>query len=232
MDMSRLQHVTVYRTPRLPEHLVRLMPGEPNAANPYQRKPYVMHTADGVPLLPNRMARQDAEMMESLTPLNLFQSDLERMYDFQTNHRWRRNQLSAHLGDLLERRTTSPEAWENADEGNINNLELFMQVFQDGRLSYYLEKKDPTQLTRGEALAAELGRLMLLAEFGTAREAAVGQLVKFCDKLRNSREDKSLLQTALHRIVSPEPNRYMEEELPRSEEDRNLDLSPEDAEYY
>ncbi len=232
MDMSRLQHVTVYRTPRLPEHLVRLMPGEPNAANPYQRKPYVMHTADGVPLLPNRMARQDAEMMESLTPLNLFQSDLERMYDFQTNHRWRRNQLSTHLGDLLERRTTSPEAWENADEGNINNLELFMQVFQDGRLSYYLEKKDPTQLTRGEALAAELGRLMLLAEFGMAREAAVGQLVKFCDKLRNSREDKGLLQTALHRIVSPEPNRYMEEELPRPEEDRKLDLSPEDAEYY
>ena len=107
-----------------------------------------------------------------------------------------------------------------------------MQVFQDGRLSYYLEKKDPTQLTRGEALAAELGRLMLLAEFGTAREAAVGQLVKFCEKLRNSREDKSLLQTALHRIVSPEPNRYMEEELPRPEEDRKLDLSPEDAEYY
>ena len=107
-----------------------------------------------------------------------------------------------------------------------------MQMFQDGRLSYYLEGKDPTQLTRGEALAAELGRLVLLAEYGVNREASVEKLVKFCDKLRGEREDKLLLQTALHRIVSPEPNRYKTEELPRPEEDRELDLSPEDAEYY
>ena len=165
-------------------------------------------------------------------PLNEFGSDMERLYDFQTNHKWRRRQLSSYLTDLLERRTTTPAAWERADEGYINNLELFMQMFQDGRLPYYLEKKDPTQLSRGEALAAELGRLMLLAEFGTARDTAVENLVQFCGRLRASREDKQLLQTALHRIVSPEPNRYSEEELPRPAEDRELDLSPEDAEYY
>jgi hypothetical protein len=232
LDMNLLKHVTIYRTTRLPDQQVRLMPGEPNAANPYQRKPYVMHTADGVPLLPKRMARQASELMEALMPLNEFGSDMERLYDFQTNHKWRRRQLSSYLTDLLERRTTTPAAWERADEGYINNLELFMQMFQDGRLPYYLEKKDPTQLSRGEALAAELGRLMLLAEFGTARDTAVENLVQFCGRLRASREDKQLLQTALHRIVSPEPNRYSEEELPRPAEDRELDLSPEDAEYY
>ena len=232
VDASLLRHVTVYRTPRLPDHQVRLMPGEPNSANPYQRKPYVVHTADGVPLLPTRMARQAMERLQTMIPLNSFDSDLERMYDFQTNHRWRRRQLSAYLNDLLEHRTTSPEAWEQGEESSINNLELFMQMFQDGRLSYYLEGKDPTQLTRGEALAAELGRLVLLAEFGVNRESSVEKLVKFCDKLREGREDKLLLQTALHRIVSPEPNRYHAEELPRPEEDRELDLSPEDAEYY
>lgn len=232
VDDSLLKHVTVYRSPRLPDHQVRLMPGEPNAANPYQRKPYVVHTADGVPLLPTRIARQATERLQTMSPLNTFYSDLERMYDFQTNHRWRRRQLSAYLNDLLERRTSSPEAWEQGEESSINNLELFMQMFQDGRLSYYLEGKDPTQLTRGEALAAELGRLVLLAEYGVNREASVEKLVKFCDKLRGEREDKLLLQTALHRIVSPEPNRYKTEELPRPEEDRELDLSPEDAEYY
>ena len=232
LDMSQLKHVTIYRTPLMPDQQVRLMPGEPNAANPYQRKPYVMHTADGVPLLPTRMARQASELLEALMPLNEFRNDMERLYDFQTNHRWRRRQLTSYLKDLLGRRTTTTAAWEQADEGYINNMELFMQMFQDGRLPYYLETKDPTQLNRGEALAAELGRLMLLAEFGTERDAAVENLVQFCGRLRDSREDKQLLQTALHRIVSPEPNRYKEEELPRPAEDCELDLSPEDAEYY
>ena len=232
IDTSLLNQITVYRTPRLPEHMVRLMPGEPNAANPYQRKPYVIHTADGIPLLPTRMARQQPELLKALTPLNHFQSDMERMYDFESNHRWRKRHFNAYLQDLLERRTTKPAAWDRADEGAINNLELFMQLFQDGRLSYYLEKKDPTKLNRGEALAAELGRLVMLAEFGTNREAAVEKLVQFCRHLRENYEDRDLMRTALHRIVSPDPNRYKEVELPRPEEDRELDLSPEDAEYY
>ncbi len=232
LDLTPLKNVTVYTTPRQPEHMVRLMPGEPNASNPCQRKPYVVHTADGVPLLPKRLARLEAERMDALMPLNTFRSDMERMYDYHTNQRWRREQIAAHLEDLLMRRAVTPETWALTDSGDINNLELFMQVFQDGRFSEYMEKKDPTQLNRGEALAAELARLLLLAEYGTNREPSVEKLVQFCHKLRESREDKELLQTALHRIVSPEPNRYWKVELPRPEEDRELDLSPEDAEYY
>ena len=107
-----------------------------------------------------------------------------------------------------------------------------MQLFQDSRLPYFLADKNPTTLTRGEALAAELGRLMLLAEFGRNREEHVQQLVKFCGNLRDSSEDRELLFTTLNRVVSPEPDSYRPEELPRPAEDVELDLSPEDAEYY
>lgn len=232
IDMDRLNQVTIYHSTRLPEHQVRLMPGSPNAANPYQRKPYVVHTADGVPLFASNMVRYVPDIVRSFTPLNDFNSDLERAYDFESNNRWRRRHMEHYLTDLLETRTRTPEAWSMADEGKINNEELFMQMFQDSRLAYYLEQSDPTRLTRGEALAAELGRLMLLAEFGTNREQAVEQLVRFCGKLRVDREDKALLHAALNRVVSPDPKRLREIELPRPEEDRELDLSPEDAEYY
>lgn len=232
IDMTRLNQVTVYRSTRLPEHQVRLMPGAPNAANPHQRKPYVVHTADGVPLFASSMVRYVPDIARSFTPLNDFNSDLERAYDFESNNRWRRRHMEHYLTDLLENRTRTAEAWSLADEGKINNEELFMQMFQDSRLSYYLEQGDPTRLTRGEALAAELGRLMLLAEFGTNREQAVEQLVHFCSKLRADREDRALLRTALNRVVSPAPNRLHPLEQPRPEEDRELDLSPEDAEYY
>lgn len=232
IDPSVLNHVTIYQTSRMPEHQVRLMPGEPNAANPYQRKPYVVHTADGIPLFPGSMARYTDEIVQTFTPLNVFNSDLNRMYDFDANNRWRRRHMLYYLNEMLEDRTVSPEAWEKGDERKINNLELFMQMFQDSRLAYYLEKRNPSTLTRGEALAAELGRLMLLAEYGTEHEQHVESLVEFCRKLRTNHEDKELLLTVLNRVVSPYPDTLMEIEKPRPEEDRELDLSPEDAEYY
>ena len=119
-----------------------------------------------------------------------------------------------------------------ADEGEINNLELFMQVFQDSRLSYYLENRNPETLTRGEALAAELGRLMLLAEFGAEQKQHVQQLVNFCQKLRRDRDDQKLLRSTLNRVVSPDPNRFPDIEMQVSEDDEEINLDPEDVEYY
>ena len=104
-----------------------------------------------------------------------------------------------------------------------------MQIFQDSRLSYYLEDKDPTQLTRGEALAAELGRLMLLAEFSKNRYEEVQNLVNFCRKLQTNPVDKKLLQATLHRVVSPEPNRYSAEELILTEKASKTNQTSEDA---
>lgn len=230
IDLSTLNNVTVYRSSRMPEHQVRLMPGEPNASNPYQRKPYVVHTADGIPLFATSMARYEPRIMQTFKPLNAFKSDLERAYDFASNHRWRKRHMEHYLTDLLENRTLTAESWEQSDESRINNLELFMQMFQDSRLSYYLEAQNPATLTRGEALAAELGRLMLLAEFGTNREQNVQELLSFCHKLRDSKQDKELLQIALHRVVSPEPKRFRDIELSVPGDDGENEPSDDDAE--
>ena len=232
IDPAVLNNVTIYRNPSMPEHQVRLMPGEPNASNPYQRKPYVVHTADAIPLFSQRMARYEPEIIQTFKPLNTFSSDLGRAYDFYSNHRWRKRHLEYYLTDLLDKRTRTVEDWNMADEGEINNLELFMQVFQDSRLSYYLENRNPETLTRGEALAAELGRLMLLAEFGAEQKQHVQQLVNFCQKLRRDRDDQKLLRSTLNRVVSPDPNRFPDIEMQVSEDDEEINLDPEDVEYY
>ncbi len=230
LDMSRLKNVTVYRAADMPEHQVRLMPGSPNAANPYQRKPYVVHTSDGVPLFASRMTRNEGEIAQTFTPLNNFASDLTRLYDFDTNAGRRSRQMDHFVHELLDHRTIDEERWLVTDESRINNEELFMLMFQDRRLPYFLEGRDPARLTRGEALAAELCRLMLLAEYGVNREEHIGELVRFCRQLRTDAVDKQLLKTTLHRVVSPDPNRYRPEELSRPENNHTPDQSPEDAE--
>ena len=71
---------------------------------------------------------------------------------------------------------------------------------------------------------------MLLAEFGTNREQNVQELVNFCSKLRTSQQDKELLQTVLHRVVSPEPNRLRDIERLIPEDDGENEPSDDDAE--
>lgn len=239
IDLSKLEHVTIYRSARMPEQQVRLMPGEPNAANPYQRKPYVVHTADGIPLFAASMARYEPKILQTFKPLNSFESDLARAYDFAANNRWRRRHVEHLLTDLLESRTRTPESWNRADESRINNMELFMQLFQDSRFSYYLETQNPATLTRGEALAAELGRLVLLAEFGTNQAQNVQELIRFSTKLRACDKDRILLQATLNRVVSPEPNRLRDVELSIPDDDddddddgREFEPEPDHAEQY
>ncbi len=221
LDASRLQHVTVYRSPEMPEQQVRLMPGMPDATNPNQRSPYVVQTADGIPLLPNRLAHRYQEVLQALTPMRRYDFDMERMYDYQTNSRWRRRQLKEHLNQLVNVRTRNAEIWGREEDHSFSNEELFMQIFQDARLSYFLQTRDPMQLTRGEALACELARRMLLAEYGRDRELHVQNLVEFCGKLRDCPQDVQLIEAVLNRVVSPYPERYAEEELeaPKDEPD-------------
>lgn len=219
INMNDIRHITVYRSPEMPDRMLRLMPGEVDAANPYQRAPYVVHTSDGIPLFPRRMARTEQDFLHALTPLNLFNMGLDRMYDYDTNKGWRQRQSVRYMTDLLMRRTIDAESWHAGDESKVNNMELCMQLFQDSRLPYFLEGKDPSTLTRGEALACELGRHMLLAEFGHEHDTHVADLVAFCKRLRENPGDVDLIFHVLNRVVSPYPNQYGKEELEASETD-------------
>lgn len=213
LDAGRLQHITIYRNPMFPEHTLRLMPGEVNAASPFQRAPYVVHTADGLPLLPTRQAKTNIEIIQSFMPLAHFNSKLDRAYDYEYLSKKRNRQVNSHLDMLLNDRAKSPRHWMETDETGINNLELFMQLFQDCRLPDFLNGKNPAELTRGEALTCELARLMLLAECGNDRMSTVGELVEFCNKLRQSEHDVALVKAVLARVVSPFPNEYAPIEL-------------------
>ncbi len=226
LDASRLRHVTVYRSSRTPEQMVRLMPGQPGSDNSYQRVPYVVHTSDGIPLLPESKARNHQERLQAMIPLNHFDSKMERMYDYKSNRFWRRKQVENLLSNLLKERTVSPDTWAVGDEMRVSNEELIMQLFQDSRLPYYLSTREARELTRGEAITIELARRLLLAEFGVERETHVQNLVDFCEQLRGNPWDTGLIKKTLDRIVSPQPERYSPEELMIIKPDAEINLPP------
>ncbi len=227
LDMDMLKNVTVYRNERIPEAQIRLMPGELDAANPYQRAPYVVQSSDGIPLFPTRMARKRTEFMQSLIPLSEFSAKADRMYAYESNKHTRVKQLSHCLDTILGERTLSPETWYGSNSSQLNNLELFMQLFQDSRWPYYLKTRNPEYFTRGEALTSELARLMLLSECGIEREKHVEELVELCNQLRNSEQDQTMILDTLERVSSPYPHIYKSREL--ASPDRAKQQNQEDA---
>ena len=105
-----------------------------------------------------------------------------------------------------------------------------MQLFQDSHLSSFLENRNPEELTRGEALVSELARRILLAEYGGDQEIHTQNLVDFCDKIRENPENLELIKKTLHRVVSPEPDKYSPEELQYHAPDIEYTPIPDDAE--
>ena len=217
IDIDKLKYVTVYRCNEYPEHMVRLMPGEPDADNPRQRTPYVLHSADGIPLLPTRQVRAREEYLHAMIPLREFSTKNLTSYDYKTNKYRREQQVAYRMNELVSERTVSAERWKEGSQEDVDNLELFMQLFQDSRLSYFLASRHPETYTRGEALACELARLTLLAEIGKNRDQHIENLVTFCRSLRRNKEDAVLIQHVLNRVVSPYPDQYSEAELSHPE---------------
>lgn len=213
IDMNKLRHITVYRCNEFPEHMVRLMPGEPDADNPRQRAPYILHSADGIPLLPTRQVRAREEYLHAMIPLRDFSTKHLTSYDYKTNKYRREQQVAFRMNELVSERTVSAERWKEGSQEDVDNLELFMQLFQDSRLSYFLASRHPETYTRGEALACELARLTLLAEIGKNRDQHIENLVTFCRALRRNKDDATLIQHVLNRVVSPFPEQYSKEEL-------------------
>lgn len=212
VDMNKLRHITVYRCDEFPEHMVRLMPGEADADNPRQRSPYVLHSADGTPLLPTRQARTREEYTQALIPLRDY-SGRVKSYDYATNVSRRRNQVESWMYELVSVRGTNVDRWKEGSLAEVDNLELCMQLFQDSRLPYFLASRHPETLTRGEALTCELARLSLLAEVGVYREQHIEELIQFCRRLREDKQELHLIQHVLNRVVSPTPDKYSEEEV-------------------
>ena len=208
-----LEHITIYRHRQYPDQMVRLMPGSPGAANPRQCVPYVVHTSDGVPLLSRSMVRSKELLPQALHALSRYEAELERSFSYERTAAVRREQMDGLLHELLEVRAADPQSWSGANGRDINNLELFMQIFQDSRLPYALADKEPAKLTRGEALTVELARLVLLAECGMQPGNHINRLVDFAARLRENPVDMQLLRLTLQRVVSPFPEEYGKGEL-------------------
>ncbi len=208
-----LRHITVYSNRLYPDQQVRLMPGSPGAPNPRQSVPYVVHTSDGVPLLSSSTARRPEQLPQALQALHEFRGMVERDLSYERTAQVRDKHMEHLLKELLAVRAASPQSWAQADATRTGNLELILQIFHDGRLLPLLAGKDPARLTRGEALAAELARLCLLAQCGAEPAPHLDQLVDFAASLRGNSADMKLLRLTLSRMASPFPNEYEPAEL-------------------
>lgn len=210
---ATLRNITVYRNPLYPDQLVRLMPGISGAPNPRQSVPYVVHTSDGVPLLSTSTARKPGQLPQSLQALHEFKAFVERDLAYEKTSQVREVHMDHLLDELLAVRAASPQSWAQADATRTGNLELILQIFHDGRLLQNLAGMEPTRLTRGEALAAELARLCLLAQCGASPAPHLDRLVEFAARLRGNRTDMKLLRLTLRRMASPFPHEYAPAEL-------------------
>ncbi len=124
---NALDLMVVYRDPNLPGHVVRLMPGFPDAANLLARGPYVVHSYRGVYLDVNGNPLSPGKMRRSYIPLEKFRMrplDVASLGDIEETGR--RN-LLMHLG-WSARPTKVPGKLEASNGIVPNPLELIIRL--------------------------------------------------------------------------------------------------------
>lgn len=205
LDSSLLEKGTLYTNRKMPKYLLRLMPGEAYAANPYLRAPYVVHSSNGALLLPRTILRKLEERHLAFQPLRSFDSLLKRDYLDKSTLRIGREHILDLLDEVVFRRASSRANLDASKNAELSNVEIIMQLAQDSRLSDYIAQINPREMTRGEALTVSLLRNMVEYEFGRDKRRAAKELVELCRKLRRSENDMSLLRRTLLRLRSYQP---------------------------
>lgn len=122
-----LESMIVYRDPERPGHVVRLMPGFPDAANVLARSPYVVHSYKGVYLDVNGRPLSPGKMYRSYIPLEKFRLRPLDLGELENMEAVGKRNLLWHLG-WAARRSYVPGKLE-APHGIVPNvLELMIRL--------------------------------------------------------------------------------------------------------
>ncbi len=197
MDLSPLTNITIYRDPRNPSHIVRLMPGERNAATEKVRIPYIVHSAAGAYMDGIRTLPDSSEMDASFVPLHRFYYDVPHISKGESIA----PRAAKHIEHTLNAALSSSmrmAGLATPGSGIIGMRELLLRFVEDTGFSSSLKGTEPHELTYGQSLTLSLARSMLDCVCGADPQAAYRRYVRLCHRIRRSgRAREEVFQTLL-----------------------------------
>ena len=196
IDLSPLQHVTIYSNERYPAVRLRLMPGDFASASLFRRKPYVVHSLAGAPLPKSSGWRMNQEVGKVYHDMVHFDSNLERPSYDERYHK--AGGFFAMVFNQLQTRLMDEQTLRLGRDADLSNREIIMHLAQDTGYSDKLNGADLSRFTPDEVVTLSLFRLLLAYEYGTNPDAAEAALLKLGARFR---EDETLFEQVKENIL-------------------------------
>ncbi len=197
-DLSPLTNITIYRDPRNPAHIVRLMPGERNAANEDVRTPYVVHSAAGAYMDGIRTMEDSCRMEASFVPLERYRYRMPRI-SLSSSIEPRAAQHAEHTLNAALSSTMRMAGISSPVSGIVSMRELLLRFVEDTGFAEALRGMEPHELDYGQLLTLSLARRMLDCVCGADPQAAYREYVRLCHRIRRSaRMRGEVLQTLIN----------------------------------
>lgn len=221
LDLSPLQHVTVYRNPRHPAVQLRMMPGDFASASLHRRRPYVVHSLAGAPLTRRTGWGIRRRVGEAYQDLVHFDSRMDRVtYDEQTH---RAGDFFAMVFNRLQARLMDEQALRLGRDADLSNREIILHLAQDTGYSSKLKETDISQFAPDEVVTLSLFRLLLAYEYGTSPETAEKALLELGARFRKDTDlfeqvKENILDSSEHGLDLIDALRAADERMLRNEE--------------
>ncbi len=166
--------------------LLRLMPGEQNVLTEAMRRPYVVYSVSGTPLMQRNQWRGAADTAKIFHPLNGFRGELHRSRRGSFINTKGEEFLRLNWEELMNR-TRDEDALDSGRFSVLTNRELIMLLAEDTHFSQSLMGRDVQELTPAEARLVGLFHAMLRYEYGGEKEAAA-DIIKISNEMRENPE--------------------------------------------
>lgn len=196
LDMSPLQHVTVYRNSRYPAVRLRLMPGDFASASLCRRRPYVVHSLAGAPLGNKSGWGLQDNVSKVYQDLVRFDSNMERLHFDERIHK--AGAFFAMVFNQLQTRLMDAETLRLGRDADLSNREIIMHLAQDSGYSDKLAGVDIGTLSPDELVTLSLFRHLLAYEYGVNPQAAEEELLRLGARFR---EDSNLFEQVKENVL-------------------------------
>ena len=197
VDLRALDEVTVYRAPKDPTSVYRLMPGDPELASEGMRTPYLVHCRKGIYLNESAVVRQADGMQEVFVPLHKFHPHKRNAYSEARGSMWAEVAALHNIHQAVGygmRMESLPEHMRKP----AYLLEFLMRVAEDSGFSAAIDGYDPRTLSMGQAQVLRLSSDLISALCAPDPEPALARLVKYAHEYRQDTESRRPIINTLY----------------------------------
>lgn len=197
VDLRALDEVTVYRAPKDPTSVYRLMPGDPELASEGMRTPYLVHCRKGIYLNESAVVRQADGMQDVFVPLHKFHPHKRNAYSEARGSMWAEVAALHNIHQAVGygmRMESLPEHMRKP----AYLLEFLMRVAEDSGFSAAIDGYDPRTLSMGQAQVLRLSSDLISALCAPDPEPALARLVKYAHEYRQDTESRRPIINTLY----------------------------------